>query len=349
MHQFYARTTLALVILSALLWGCSGTNNETTTAAKKEPVGRKSKSDRQTMVSLHIGDPAPPLQIADWVTGTPVATFEKGRVYVVEFWATWCDPCKASMPHISQLQEEYADTVTFVGVTDENRDQVDDFLASPSPEDKPWSEIVKYNLALDTSGRDTSTAYMKAAGQNGIPTAFVVGRTGHVEWIGHPAAIDAPLQQIVDDNWNRDQFASQLARKQERQAAILKAFALIKQKKYAAGLDVLKSVVDDEWQDAGFLNQVAWMTATEFPAEDRDLAWTEKVALRAAELTQHQEAAILDTVARVYYERANLASAIEWQQKAVDLADDTAYSETLAKYESERDGAATQNRVQASP
>ncbi|HEY2721584.1 MAG TPA: TlpA disulfide reductase family protein [Chitinophagaceae bacterium] len=65
---------------------------------------------------LNVGDPAPPLHIRSWVKGNPVQTFEKGKVYVIEFWATWCIPCCAAMPHLSALAHEYKNKVVFLAV-----------------------------------------------------------------------------------------------------------------------------------------------------------------------------------------------------------------------------------------
>ena len=62
----------------------------------------------QPAVTLHIGDPAPPLGPGRWLKGEPVSAFEPGKVYVVEFWATWCGPCIAAIPHISDLQKQHA-------------------------------------------------------------------------------------------------------------------------------------------------------------------------------------------------------------------------------------------------
>jgi thiol-disulfide isomerase/thioredoxin len=51
--------------------------------------------------TLKVGDAAPKLQVAKWVQGEEVKEFDKAKAYIVEFWATWCGPCKASIPHLN--------------------------------------------------------------------------------------------------------------------------------------------------------------------------------------------------------------------------------------------------------
>ena len=146
---------------------------------------------------LGVGDPAPPLNLDQWVNGQPVTAGFEGGVHVVEFWATWCGPCRVSMPHISSLQEEYGEEVTFIGVTNEDIGTVEAFLASESPDGRPWSEVINYRLVTDNNDA-TNIAYMQAANESGIPTAFIVGRDATIKWIGHPGRIDEPLRQVVE-------------------------------------------------------------------------------------------------------------------------------------------------------
>ena len=69
--------------------------------------------------SPSLGETASPLTGLQWVKGSPVQ-MKEGGVYVVEFWATWCPPCRTSIPHLTKIQAEFKDQgVTIIGISDE--------------------------------------------------------------------------------------------------------------------------------------------------------------------------------------------------------------------------------------
>ena len=141
-----------------------------------------------TAFAAKLGDPAAALNIAGWVKGTPVNVKDGKNIYVVEFWATWCGPCKVSIPHLTAMQAKFKDKgVVFVGISDEPLSTVRPFVLK-------MAEKMNYTVACDYAGR-TSAGYMTAYGQEGIPTAFVVGKNGKVLWVGHPMG---GLEQAVE-------------------------------------------------------------------------------------------------------------------------------------------------------
>src|SRR4051812_32631425 len=82
-----------------------------------------------TEPSLKVGDLAPPLKIERWLQGEVVARFKPGRVYVVEFWATWCQPCLKSIPHLNELSRKYGNRLDVIGVAaDESPETSDERL-----------------------------------------------------------------------------------------------------------------------------------------------------------------------------------------------------------------------------
>ena len=156
---------------------------------------------------LKVGDPAPPLAVSTWLHGAEVKGFEPGKVYVVEFWATWCGPCRQIMPHMGDLQDEYRDKgVTFIGFASEANDKeakVNAFVAKQGAK-------LGYTFAFG-SGTETHNAYMKASGQNGIPCSFVVDKKGRIAYIGHPLFLDVVLPKVLDGTWDPKTGAETLA------------------------------------------------------------------------------------------------------------------------------------------
>jgi thiol-disulfide isomerase/thioredoxin len=140
--------------------------------------------------TLKVGDPAPKLQAGKWVQGEPIKNFEKGKAYVVEFWATWCGPCRATIPHLNETWLKYKDK----GLVVIGQDAFETEEGKVPPFVKQMGEKMTYRVALDdkTTIKDGAMAknWMEAAGRNSIPTAFLVDKQGKIAWIGHPSEMD---------------------------------------------------------------------------------------------------------------------------------------------------------------
>ncbi|MGB7326861.1 MAG: TlpA disulfide reductase family protein [Rubripirellula sp.] len=166
---------------------------------------------------LGIGSKAPAIDIEHWLQDgagafKPVTKFAADKVYVVEFWATWCGPCIGSMPHLAELQNKYrGEGVQIISVSDETVDEVKDLMGKEHPDaGKTFAEITSaYSLTTDPD-RSVYEDYMDASKQQGIPTAFIVGKTGLIEWIGHPGNMDEPLEGVVNDSWDREAFKAEM-------------------------------------------------------------------------------------------------------------------------------------------
>ena len=217
--------------------------------------------------SLTIGDKAPKLDIEHWFsTGSgfdKVSDFEPGRVYVVEFWATWCGPCIGSMPSLAELQEKYADKgVQIVSISDEPKATVEKFLdrklpgveepeegeseegedAEESAEPTTYGELTgAYSLTTDPD-ESTYKDYMEAAFQNGIPCCFIVGKTGEVEWIGHPMLMkrDGILDDVLDGSFDRESFKQEFEDSQKYDRLQAKVFGLLEEGEGRSAVEALE-------------------------------------------------------------------------------------------------------------
>lgn len=330
-------------------------------AQEEQPSAPKTK--------LRVGDPAPALATGEWLKGEPVKGFEKGTIYIVEFWATWCPPCRASIPHLTELQKKYKDVVIIgQNCSEMKQDKVADFV-------KKMGDKMDYRVALDDVSKEKrgsmSKLWMEAAGAQGIPTAFVVGKDIKIAWMGHPMELDEVLPDIVAGKFDpkknaekkeammKDQKELMVALRGDDVEAALKAadaftakhpeagrqmtmlkFQLLLHKKdydkaYALGGEIREALKDSP--DA--LNEVAWTLTTGKGIEKRDLDLAEKLAARAVEVTKGENASYLDTLARVQFDKGQTEKAIETETKALGKAtaeEKEGIEKTLEQYKAKK-------------
>lgn len=264
--------------------------------------------------AANLGDSAVRLHIEQWVKGDPVNVLNDtdDTIYVVEFWATWCGPCRTSIPHLTELQKKYKDKVVLIGVTDEPMETVEPYVTESGKK-------MDYTVAIDTSGR-TQKDYMTAYRQNGIPTAFIVDAQKRIAWYGHPMGdLDKTLSMIIDGTYDVEVQIRLMGVEQD----IQDYYSLTKNGNTdaarALGLEIAEIAVGN----ASLLNQFAWMILTETEPENRDIELGMDVAQAAYEATDGTNASVTDTYARAFFESGKLTEAIHYQKLAVQHADDS--------------------------
>lgn len=198
-----------------------------------------------------LGDKAAKLSIGKWIKGEAVDVTDGKNIYVVEFWATWCPPCRASIPHLTKLQKKFADKgVVFVGISDEDEDTVTPFV-------NKMGKDMDYRVAIDQNDK-TSKAYMAAYGINGIPHAFVVDKSGRIIWHGHPMAdLEKTLQAVVDGKYDLEKTHKRLKAEslfQEFVQAVAEGGDKEKIKTMGAELEALDKELDGVMPDGTHFN-----------------------------------------------------------------------------------------------
>lgn len=309
---------------------------------------------------LYLGGPAPKLEVAKFIKGKEVKEFEKGKIYVVDLWATWCRPCKQLIPYLNELQKNYKD-VTFIGVAvqEEEPAEVVEFV-------EKMGDSMAYRVAIDLVPENSSPGegktvvnWMEATPLPRIPCAFIIDKAGKIAWMGDPDKLEPPLAAIIDGNWDIEfqkgvyqvdvavekyedegdlepvlalldkmekDFPEQLAGWRLIRFKVLTLAEGHVDEAYTLGTKLLKMEVAS---DPDFLEKVAWAVVDptrEKKADKKLLQFALNIALKVDEMTEHKSVSANETLAKAYFDNGDLANAVKFQQRTVDLAEGTPLS-----------------------
>ncbi|MCK5827958.1 leucine-rich repeat domain-containing protein, partial [Candidatus Bipolaricaulota bacterium] len=148
------------------------------------------------LTPLEVGAAAPNFTLAN-LESTANATLSDFRSYIVilDFWASWCGPCRNSLPTLDALAAQYDDEVVLLGINldREEADAIDFLQNNPMPK-----------MFVLRGSYDEANAVSLAYGDllsNGIPQSFVIDGNGTIVYAGHPSGITQEfLQGLVDSS-----------------------------------------------------------------------------------------------------------------------------------------------------
>lgn len=133
------------------------------------------------------------LAAAKWVQGEAPGSFESGKVYIFECWATWCGPCLAAIPHVNELHKKYQEKglrIYGMNVWEDGLDKVEKFV-------KGKGDGMSYPVGYVGKGGAFETDWLVPAGVKGIPHAFVV-KDGKLLFTTHPMQLtDARIDSLL--------------------------------------------------------------------------------------------------------------------------------------------------------
>lgn len=305
-------------------------------------LGLAAASVASPVLALEVGDLAPALQITEWVAGKAV-DLKAGKdktIFVLEFWATWCGPCKMSIPHLTELQAKYKDkNVVIIGISDEPAETIKPFM-------KSMGERMVYTVASDKGGT-TMRTYLTGFGVNGIPYACIVDKSGTIVWHGSPfEELDSTLEQVV-----AGKFDLAIAKNTAKAAKMLDTYfgTLIKAAESADAKDKDKLTADARKTGDEIVKlaekspkilailSLNILLNPQIKIRDQELAL--KAAKTAHAASDGKDFALLDAYARVLWETGRRGEAVTCQKEAVALAKDPGVKQqlttTLTNYERE--------------
>lgn len=129
---------------------------------------QESNQGKQLWAKSILNQKVPELKVQQWLTDMPDT---KGKFVLIDFWATWCGPCRKAIPELNALQKEFKNDLVVIGLSDEAPEKVE---AMKTP-------VIEYYSAIDTQAEMKKQLEVK-----GIPHVILIDPQGIVRWEGFP-------------------------------------------------------------------------------------------------------------------------------------------------------------------
>jgi thiol-disulfide isomerase/thioredoxin len=149
-----------------------------------EPQDQPSASAPDAPAKSYLNQPAPAISGEKWLTDQPDL---KDKFLLVDFWATWCGPCRRSIPALNALHNKYKDRMVVLGLSDETEEAVR----------KMTEPKIEYYVAVDTQRRTSSLIHLTR-----IPYTILIDPKGIVRFEGHPSSLDDQKLEVFFAQFN---------------------------------------------------------------------------------------------------------------------------------------------------
>jgi thiol-disulfide isomerase/thioredoxin len=281
-----------------------------------------------------VGDPAPPLKV-DWIRGGPhdLKAGKGKNVFVLEFWATWCGPCRMSMPHLTELQKKYKDKgLVIIGVAmgDEPAPVIKTFL-------NQMGDKIDFSVAQDQRN-DTARAYLLPLHVNAIPYSFVIDKDGVLAWHGSPfGGLDQVIEQCLAGTYNVKARSALMKYFQTAVEADMATNPTQKKDQAKKAREIGDDLLKIAAKSPDVLDALAWNILRLPQLKTRDMDLARKASKAAYDATEGKDASVLDTYASILWDAGEKTEAVKQEKAAIALTKDdqmlAMFKQRLKEYE----------------
>ena len=278
--------------------------------------------------ALAVGDKAPPLAVEAWLKHRQPAVVQAGKVSVVEFWATWCGPCLANIPHLTSLQKKYASRgLVVIGATSNDkwgndRHSVESLIAAKGPAFDYAVAWLPESRGVDDVGIFRNP-WFRASEVEWLPCAYVIDRNGRIAFIGDPMMVDGVVKAVLDGSFDLSAARSQDQMARQARAMLKDLQPAIDRGDVAGALRVARAITAGPGRnDPRTLLIVADALSKSKPSPKREqLDVALAAAQRSVDLTKSLSPGMLDLLAHVWFLRGDVKKAIEIESRAIQLSE----------------------------